>query len=213
MYKALRHHVVFMFVFTLLAGGVIPSDVVAKDKQNYTINLGDKAPDFSLPNAHGEMRSLADLLKKGPVVLSFYRGGWCPICNEQLQSYQADLESFQELGAQLVAVSPEKPESAQDTAVKNMLKFEVLSDEGNEIARLYDLVWSIPEESRDGFDAWLMSSEGKTLHDFNGLSNYELPIPATFVIRPNGEIAYLFRDQNFKNRAKNTDLINALGKN
>ncbi len=212
MYQVFKRHIMFMVVAVFAMGGLGISDVTAKDKQSHAVHLGDQAPDFTLPNAHGQMRSLSELLKKGPVVLSFYRGGWCPICNEQLQSYQADLESFQALGAQLVAVSPEKPESAQDTAVKNMLKFEVLSDEGNDVARLYDLVWSIPEESRADFDAWLMSSEGKTLHDFNGLDSYELPIPATFVIRQNGEVAYMFRDQNYKNRAKNADLMNALGK-
>ncbi len=186
------------------------SAMAAEDGRRYSLNLGDKAPDFTLPNAHGEPRMLSDLLKDGPVILSFYRGGWCPICNEQLQTYQADLQSFKDLGAQLVAISPEKPESAQDTATKNSLQFEVLSDKGNEVARLYDVVWSVPEDSHEQFDQWLVDTYGKALVDFNGLDSYELPIPATFIIRPDGEVAFLFRDQNYQNRVKNTDLVNAL---
>ncbi len=186
------------------------SAMAAEDGHRYSINLGDKAPDFTLPNAHGEEKSLSDFLKDGPVILSFYRGGWCPICNEQLQTYQQDLQSFKDLGAQLVAISPEKPESAQDTATRHSLQFEVLSDKGNEVARLYDVVWSVPEDSREQFDQWLVDTYGKALVDFNGLDSYELPIPATFIIRPDGKIAFLFRDQNAQNRVKNTDLVTAL---
>ncbi len=174
------------------------------------IKVGDIAPDFTLPNVDGAPRNLYKLLEQGPIVLSFYRGGWCPYCNDQLYAYQQILPEFQELGAELVAVSPEKPESANDTAIKNELVFEVLSDEGNQVARAYDLLWEVPEEKREQFSEWLKGETGKTLTEFNGVNNYELPIPATFVIAPDHTVVYVFQDEDYKKRAKMDDILDAL---
>lgn len=176
------------------------------------IKVGTKAPDFSLPNADGEQKKLSDFLTEGPVILSFYRGGWCPVCNDQLYAYQQILPEFEELGAQLVAVSPEKPQSAQDTASKNYITYEVLSDEGNKISRLYDLLWTVPEDKRAEFSQWLKGETGKTLSEFNGIDNYELPIPATFVIAQDGTVVYVFKDEDYTKRAKNEDIMTALKK-
>ena len=174
------------------------------------VKVGMKAPDYTLPNANGQERTLSEMLKLGPVILSFYRGGWCPICNDQLYAYQQILPEFQELGAQLVAISPEKASNAQDTAIKNELTFEVLSDHGNKIARAYDLIWNVPESDREKFSEWLKGSTGQTLEEFNGIDNYELPIPATFVIAQDGTVVFVFRDEDYKQRAKNEDIIQAL---
>lgn len=174
------------------------------------ITVGSIAPDFTLPDAQGITVSLSEELKNGPVILSFYRGGWCPICNDQLYAYQQILPEFEELGAQLIAVSPEKPESAQDTITKNALTFTVLSDEGNKIARLYDLIWMVPEDQREKFSTWLQQETGKTLAEYNGIENYELPIPATFVIARNGKVVFVFNDEDYTKRARNEDIIAAL---
>lgn len=182
----------------------VVSDHVSK------ITIGTKAPDFMLPNAKGEQRRLSEMLQDGAVILSFYRGGWCPICNDQLYAYQQVLPEFEELGAQLVAVSPEKPESMQDTASRNALTFEVLSDEGNKISRLYDLIWTVPEDKRAEFSKWLDQETGKTLAEFNGADNYELPIPATFIIAQDGTVVYVFRDEDYTKRARNEDILKAL---
>lgn len=175
-----------------------------------TIGVGSKAPDFTLPNANGESVTLSKLLEKGPVVVSFYRGGWCPYCNEQLQSYQAILPEFDTLGAQLVAISPEKPEGANDTAIKNELTFEVLSDHNNQVARDYDLIWTVPEEKREGFSDWLKGATGQTLGQINGVESNELPIPATLVIDQNRVVKYIFKDEDYKNRADNKKIIETL---
>lgn len=174
------------------------------------IKVGMKAPDFTLPDANGNPKNLYEFLKEGPVILSFYRGGWCPVCNDQLYAYQQILPEFEELGAQLVAVSPEKPQSAQDTASKNYITFEVLSDEGNKISRLYDLLWTVPEDKRPEFSQWLKGETGKTLEEFNGVDNYELPIPATFVIAQDGTVVFVFKDEDYTKRAKNEDIMEAL---
>tara|TARA_R110001592_G_scaffold27763_26_gene102958 strand:- start:16526 stop:17209 length:684 start_codon:yes stop_codon:yes gene_type:complete len=172
--------------------------------------VGSQAPDFTLPNMDGKVRRLSDMLQRGPVVLSFYRGGWCPYCNDQLYAYQQILPEFQDLGAELVAVSPEEPKSAQDTALKNEVEFEILSDHGNKVSRLYDLLWHVPEEKREKFSTWLKGETGKTLEEFNGIDDYELPIPATFVIAQDGTIVYVFKDEDYKKRAKIEDIIEAL---
>jgi peroxiredoxin len=110
------------------------------------VNIDEIAPDFALPNAVGKLIVLKDLLRSGPVVLTFYRGGWCPYCNIQLRAYQSILSQMSALGARLVAISPQLPDSSLDTVHKNALTFDVLSDVGNEVARDYGLVYSLPEE-------------------------------------------------------------------
>jgi peroxiredoxin len=179
-------------------------------KESATVTVDSKAPDFELPNAQGEVRKLSELLELGPVILTFYRGGWCPYCNDQLYALQQLLPEFEELGAQLVAVSPEKPESAADTVLKDGLTFEVLSDVGNVISRRYDLLWTVPEEKRAEFSEWLKQETGKTLVEFNGVDNYELPIPATFVIAQDGTVVYVFKDKDYTKRANPDDIMTAL---
>lgn len=174
------------------------------------IKIGMKAPDFTLPDAEGTGKKLSDYLAQGAVILSFYRGGWCPVCNDQLYAYQQILPEFEELGAQLVAVSPEKPESVQDTMAKSYLTFDVLSDEGNKVARLYDLLWIVPEADRAAFSEWMKKETGKTLAEFNGVENYELPIPATFIIAPDGTVVYVFKDEDYTKRADNQVILQTL---
>ena len=99
------------------------------------IKLGDTAPDFALPDAAGKSVVLTDVLRSGPVVLTFYRGGWCPYCNIQLRAYQSVLPRISALGGRLVAISPQLPGNSLDTVSKNALTFDVLSDVGNEVAR------------------------------------------------------------------------------
>ena len=109
------------------------------------IGVNDTAPDFALPNPAGKSIVLKDLLRSGPVVLTFYRGGWCPYCNIQLRAYQGALPQITGLGGRLVAISPQLPDNSLDTASKNALTFDVLSDVGNKVSRSYGLVYSLPE--------------------------------------------------------------------
>jgi len=163
--------------------------------------------DFELKDAHGKSIKVSNELKKGPVILTFYRGGWCPYCNEQLNGYQQKLSMFEKLGAQLIAVSPDKPESEQDTISKNEIKFKILSDPLNAIAKKYGLVFKVEKDLRDvylGFGIDLEKSQGN--------NKWELPIPATYVIQKNGKISYSFLDVNYKNRASVEDITNALKK-
>lgn len=168
--------------------------------------IGEKAPDFELPTATGEPVKLSELLKKGPVVLTWYRGGWCPYCNLQLHAYQEVLPRFEALGAQLVAVSPQLPDNSLDTKQKNALAFAVLSDVGNKVAKQYDLVYTLPEPVQQKFAGRL------DLAKYNGDDSAALPLTATFVIAPDGTVVYRFVDTDYRKRAEPGDILGALEK-
>lgn len=167
---------------------------------------GDKAPDFSLPNIKGDKLTLTELLDKGPVVLSFYRGGWCPYCNLELKALQESLPGIEASGGQLVAISPQLPDQSLSASEANEISFEVLSDVGNHTAREYGLVFTLKEELRPIYKKW-----GADIASVNGDDSFELPIPATFVINSNGIITYSFVDADYTNRLEPAKIIEALG--
>lgn len=110
------------------------------------LQAGDKAPDFSLVNATGKMITLSELLEKGKVVLIFYRGSWCPYSNLQLSYYQKYLDQIHDLGAELVAISPQTHDESLNIKEKNELNFQVLSDNGNIVARKFTTVFRNADE-------------------------------------------------------------------
>jgi len=144
------------------------------------IVAGEIAPDFTLPGATGELVNLHRKLNDGPVVLSFYRGGWCPFCNLELQALQALLPEIKSLGASLIGISPETPDNSLSTVEKHQLEFEVLSDTGNKTARDYGLLFTVYEEMRPLYLKW-----GLDVPASNGDDSWELPIPATYIIDSN----------------------------
>jgi peroxiredoxin len=109
------------------------------------LKAGQRAPDFQLSEASGQQVQLAALLAKGPVVLTFYRGGWCPFCNLQLRAYQSVLPKIHRLGAELVAISAQTPDFALTDVEQKALTFPVLSDPHNTVARAYGLVHTLSE--------------------------------------------------------------------
>jgi peroxiredoxin len=169
------------------------------------IRTGDLAPDFTLPDAHGRDVSLGSMLKAGPAVVTFYRGGWCPYCNLQLRAYQAVLRDMTALGARLVAISPQLPDGSLSTAEANELTFSVLSDIGNTIARNYGLVWSLPEELRAA-----LRSNNKALPGINGDDSWELPVPATYVVARDGRVVLAAVDVDYRNRLEPEAILTAL---
>ncbi len=173
--------------------------------ENNALSKGDKAADFILPNVHGTDVTLNDILKRGPVVINIYRGGWCPYCNLELQALKNVLPEIEALGAQLIAIAPQLPDKSIDTAEKHQLEFEVLSDVGNKVSKLYGLVFTLPESLKPIYKKFNLDIAG-----YNGDDSFELPIPATYVVKQNGEIAYAFVDADYTNRMEPAEIINVL---
>jgi len=180
-------------------------DLVNSRVADRRLKFGDKAPNFALPNAVGKTVELQDLLSRNPVVISFYRGGWCPYCNLELRSLQQSLAEMKKLGATLVAISPQTPDNSLSTVEKNELEFEVLSDAGNQVAKDFGLVFVLPEELRPIYQDF-----GIDLPAHNGDNTFELPIPATYVIAQNGTIIHAFVDPDYTKRLDPAEIIAAL---
>jgi peroxiredoxin len=174
---------------------------------DHALKVNDSAPDFSLPDAFGHEISLKTLLAKGPVVISFYRGEWCPFCNLELRALQEVLPKMQELGATLLAISPEKPEGGVAATENNKLTFPVLSDFNNEVARQFGIVFQIGDELQD-------LSKNVFKNDLalrNGENSYELPVPATFVIDADGIVRFAHVEVDYMTgRAEPEEVVAAL---
>lgn len=167
-------------------------------------NVGDKAPDFALYNASSEEITLQSYLDRGPVVLMWYRGGWCPYCNITLSAMQTRLNDIQKAGGQLIALTPEVPDSSLSTKEKNELQFEVLSDVNNEVAKKYGIVFRLNEKVAEYYN------NGFGLQNYNGNEDNELPLAATYVIDKDGTIQYAFLNADYTKRAEPDTVINVL---
>lgn len=181
------------------------SELLASGILDRALKSGDTAPDFTLPGSDGQTVSLKDLLKSGPVVLSFYRGGWCPYCNLELRALQAVLPQIARLPAMLVAVSPQTPDQSLSTAEKNELAFPVLSDSGSEVAKAFGIAFDLAEELRP-----IYTQFNHALPLMNGTDSWALPIPATYVIGQDGVIALSFVDVDYRTRLEPAAVLEAL---
>jgi peroxiredoxin len=169
------------------------------------LGVGAQAPRFNLPAASGAVVALDDLLATGPVVLSFYRGAWCPYCNLQLRALQRHQDELTARGARLVAVSPQIPDEARAVTDTHELTFEVLSDVGSDVAKQYGLAFDLPADLAAIYDRM-----GYELERVNGGHSDTLPIPATYVIDRAGEIRWAFVNTDYTTRAEPSDILTAL---
>lgn len=165
---------------------------------------GDKAPDFELPDAFGEPVRLSELLGNGPVVVSFYRGEWCPFCNLELQALQRAMGDIESAGATLVAISPNTPDITMSVVDRHALTFPVLSDHDNAVARQFNLVYELTPENVENYRA-----KGRDIPAMNGTDKWELPIPATYVIDTHRVIRYAFVHTNHRVRAEPSEVVAA----
>ncbi len=166
---------------------------------------GDRAPDFELQNASGDEVRLSELLTRGPVVLIFYRGAWCPFCNTQLRALQEALPEIEALGASLVAVSPQLPDGSLELIDEHTLTFEVLSDVKSSVASEYGIVLALTSA-----DVALFLEVGNDLAQANGDDAWVLPAPATFVIAGDGTIRHARVDADFTTRGEPANIVGAL---
>lgn len=186
--------------------------IIKKEKEfqqgKNALKIGEKAPNFELPNPEGKTISLATLLDKGPVVVTFYRGSWCPYCNLQLRALQASLAEIHALGATLVAISPEVPDDSMSTNEINSLGFNVLTDQDATVASHYGVAWEVP-----AFLIEHMEVDRKLdLKKINNGNGSILPIPATFVVGTDGLVQWSYVDVDYRTRAEPEEILEALKK-
>ncbi len=166
---------------------------------------GNDASDFTLPNARGEQVSSEALRQQGPIVVSFYRGGWCPYCSLELKALQSVNAEIEALGARLVAISPQVPDESLSTAEKNQLEFEVLSDVNSKVADQYGLTFSLDEDLRPIYKNW-----GADVAVVNDDPDCKLPLPATYVISQDGKIVHSFVEEDYTERLEPDEILNSL---
>ncbi|MGQ4388719.1 peroxiredoxin-like family protein [Streptomyces sp. SAS_270] len=169
------------------------------------LTTGAQAQGFSLPSATGQTLALDGLLTHGPVVLTFYRGAWCPYCNIALRSLQQHHEAIAARGARLVAISPQIPDESLTLSEKHSLTFDVLSDLGSDTAKQYGLAFDLPDDLAAVYDKL-----GFDLQRVNGGHPRTLPLPATYVIDRDGVIRWAFVTTDYTTRAEPADILAAL---
>lgn len=180
-------------------------DLKATGIEDRALKVGQRMPDFELPNQHGESRRLTDLLGGSALVLNVYRGGWCPYCNLEMEALHDALPEIEARGARLVGLTPESPEKASDTAMRHDIAIDILSDAGNLVAQRLGLVFELPEALRS-----LYISFGIDLPAYNGDDSFCLPVPATYIIGHDGIVIFAFVNADYTRRLEPTEIITQL---
>lgn len=179
--------------------------LIATGQAEKSLSKGKPFPQFDLPNANNTKLNMEDLLADGPLVISFYRGAWCPYCNLELNALQQRLADITAAGGQLIAISPQIPDKSKDQVSSASLNFEVLSDVGNQLAKQCGLVYTLPETLRPIYEAWQIDIPGHNADD-----SFELPMPATYVIGTDGVVHYAFVDMDYTKRLEPDIIIEQL---
>lgn len=182
------------------------AELIASGAADRALKAGDTAPAFTLMNSEGVEVSSAELLRSGPLVLTFYRGFWCPYCNMDLQALEAARPAVAAQGAQLVAVSPQLAASNRRAQRENNLNFQILSDPGNEVAALFGLRFALPDYLASLYKDTLQLD----LEAVNGDGSWTLPMPARYVIGTDGVIVYAEVNADYTNRPDPTELMPTL---
>ncbi|MEQ5777127.1 AhpC/TSA family protein [Thalassospira sp. NFXS8] len=181
------------------------AELIASGAAERALKAGDKLPAFNLSDPEGKAVSSSDLLARGPLVISFYRGVWCPYCNMELQALEEALPKFRELGASLVAISPQNPVNSRKSVRQNNLTFPILSDPNNEVAAAFGLRFELQDYLVD-----LYKSLKNDLPAFNGDPSWTLPMPARYVVGQDGIILYAEVNPDYTHRPEPEDMVPAL---
>jgi peroxiredoxin len=177
-------------------------ELVASGAAERALRVGDRAPAFVLPDARGAEFVLTDHLLKGPVVLVFYRGRWCPYCIAQLEELEKARPEFEKEKATLAVISPQKLQHSGFTAEQHRLRFNVLTDSGNQVARQYGVAWPLPDSLIAHYRGVFVN-----LENANAAKDWVLPMPAAFVIASDGTIAWSQVDADFTRRTEPQELL------
>jgi peroxiredoxin len=183
--------------YAFLVGWLREADVAS-----HALQVGDTAPDFLLPDEHGRLHSSKNLRAEGPLVVSFYRGGWCPFCNAELRALQAIRAELDGLNAKVVVLSPDTRHLPRQLKEQLNLDLTMLADVDHGVATSYGILFRVPDETKAHYAA--------LGHDFghrHGLNEWMLPIPATYVIDQDGVVRGAFVEPDFTIRQEPSDIL------
>lgn len=181
-------------------------ELIASNLADRALKAGDEAPVFTLPDPDGKPVASADLLAHGPLIVTFYRGVWCPYCNMDLQALQEALPELESRGARLVAISPQTGVNSRRSQRDNKLGFPILSDHGNEVAAAFGLRFTLPDYLADLY----RNTFKNDLSVANGEPSWTLPMPARIVIGTDGIIAYAEVNPDYTRRPDPSELLPVL---
>ncbi|OPF82625.1 alkyl hydroperoxide reductase [Streptomyces antioxidans] len=181
------------------------AELIASGQARHALKAGDAAPAFALADSDGNDVSSRDLLARGPLVLTFYRGVWCPYCNLDLQALEDEAARIRGLGATLAAISPQTQPNSRRSRRENHLSFPILSDTGSRVAQSFGLRFELPDYLRGTY-----KSLGVDLAHINGEPSWTLPMPARYVITPDSAIAYAEVNPDYTRRPDPTELLPVL---
>lgn len=181
------------------------AELIASGAAQWALKAGDRAPEFILNDPDAQPIASRKLLERGPLVISFYRGVWCPYCNLELQALQAALPAIAATGASVAAISPQIAVNSRKSLRQNSLEFPILSDPGNDVAAAFGLRFALPDYLVD-----LYTSLRNDLPAFNGDDSWTLPMPARYVIGPEGMIAYAEVNPDYTHRPDPSELLPVL---
>ena len=174
-------------------------------KLDKPLELGEQMIDFKIDDAAGGTISLSELLEDGPVVVTFYRGSWCPYCVTELSSIQKRLKKISKAGAQVLAIAPEVPSETADLTEQKKLGFLFGTDHDNELATRLGLSFKLDAKTIKRYNEY-----GIDVPESNGTKSWELPVPATYVIDTDRTIRFAYVDEDYKKRADYDDVIDVL---
>jgi len=180
-------------------------ELIASGQAERALKAGDRAPAFTLVDYDGKSVSSADLLRKGPLVVTFYRGVWCPYCNLDLQAIEAAAKEIRDQGAELVAISPQTAVFSRKAQRDNKLSFPILSDRSGETAATFGIRFVLPEYLQEIYKMFKID-----LTEINGEPSWTLPMPGRYVIAQDGVIAYAEVNPDYTRRPDPSELLPTL---
>ena len=198
-----------------LAAQYVPEDVQQVNRQTveqlatsvagHILAVGASAPRFELPDQDGKPVSSHELLSHGRLVICFFRGRWCPFCVAQMEAMNSALSQIEKTGARLVAISPQTTKQCFFMRDQHHLRYPLLSDGGNQVARQFGLVYRVPDEQKQVYSRTFVN-----LPFLNGEASWELPIPATYILERDGRVLYASVDPDYTRRPEPEEVVRFL---
>lgn len=183
------------------------SEIKTNKLKESALQVGDKIEDCSLTDIEGKSINLSTFIQSDYLILNFYRGGWCPYCNMELREYDRLKNDFKEQGANIIAISPEIPELANQTTDKNKLSYPVLTDTDSLFMKKVGIVFQLDEDSKREFVNF-----GMDFTKINGNEDFELPVPAVYVINKNMEVVFVHFEEDYMTRLEPSELLEIIEK-